>query len=122
MFMMRFDMRAPDTGAPAPDLYAAALDLVEWAEGRGCVNVAVCEHHASSDGYLPSPMLLASAMAARTRQVSITVAVALLPLYNEVRLAEELVVLDNMSRGRVSLVAAIGSWFCVMEDWLASER
>ena len=108
MFMMRFDMRAPDTGAPAPDLYAAALDMVEWAETRGLVNVAVCEHHTSDDGYLPSPLILAGAMAGRTKQVSITVAVALLPLYNEIRLAEELVVLDNVSRGRVSLVAAIG--------------
>ena len=108
MFMMRFDMRAPAVGAPAPDLYGAALDMVEWAETRGCVNVTVCEHHASEDGYLPSPMLLAGAMAARTQQVGITVAVALLPLYNEIRLAEELAVLDNVSRGRVSLIAAIG--------------
>ena len=108
MFMMRFDMRAPSIGAPAPDLYEAALDMVEWAESRGCVNVTVCEHHASSDGYLPSPLVLASAMAARTRQVRITVAVALLPLYDEVRLAEELVVLDNLSRGRVGVVTAIG--------------
>ena len=108
MFMLRFDMRAPSIGAPAPDLYEAALDMVEWAESRGCVNVTVCEHHASSDGYLPSPLVLASAMAARTRQVRITVAVALLPLYDEVRLAEELVVLDNLSRGRVGVVTAIG--------------
>ena len=108
MFMMRFDMRAPETGAPAPDLYAAALEMVEWAETRGCVNVTVCEHHASSDGYLPSPTLLASAMAGRTKQVPITIAVALLPLYDEVRLAEELMVLDHLSRGRVILVTAIG--------------
>lgn len=106
--MLRFAMRAPSIGAPVPDLYEAALDMVEWAESRGCVNVTVCEHHASSDGYLPSPLVLASVVAARTRQVRITVAVALLPLYDEVRLAEELVALDNLSHDRVGVVTAIG--------------
>jgi alkanesulfonate monooxygenase SsuD/methylene tetrahydromethanopterin reductase-like flavin-dependent oxidoreductase (luciferase family) len=106
--MMRFDMRAPSTGAPADELYATALDMSAWAESRGCLSAVVCEHHASEDGYLPSPLLLASAMAARTTSLPITVAVVLLPLYDPVRLAEEMAVLDIMSRGRVMYVAAIG--------------
>jgi alkanesulfonate monooxygenase SsuD/methylene tetrahydromethanopterin reductase-like flavin-dependent oxidoreductase (luciferase family) len=106
--MMRFDMRAPTTGAPADELYAAALDMAEWAESRGCLSAVVCEHHAAEDGYLPSPLLLASAMAARTTTLPITVAVVLLPLYDPVRLAEEMAVVDIMSRGRVMYVAAIG--------------
>ena len=62
MFMMRFDMRSPDP-TRTTDLYAAALDMAEWAETRGCVAVALSEHHASPDGFLPSPLVLASAMA-----------------------------------------------------------
>ena len=108
MFTMRFDMRAPDTGAPTPDLYRGALDMAEWAETRGCLSAILCEHHSSSDGYLPTPMVLASALAARTTVLPITIAVVLLPLYDPVRLAEEMVVLDNLSQGRVSYVAAIG--------------
>jgi alkanesulfonate monooxygenase SsuD/methylene tetrahydromethanopterin reductase-like flavin-dependent oxidoreductase (luciferase family) len=108
MFTMRFDMRTPETGAPTPDLYRAALDMAEWAETRGCLSVILCEHHASQDGYLPSPVVLASAIAARTTVLPITIAVVLLPLYDPVRLAEEMTVLDNLSRGRVSYVAAIG--------------
>jgi alkanesulfonate monooxygenase SsuD/methylene tetrahydromethanopterin reductase-like flavin-dependent oxidoreductase (luciferase family) len=108
MFTMRFDMRAPAIGAPAPDLYAAALEMAGWAETRGCVAATICEHHTSSDGYLPSPMVLASAMAARTTSLPIVVAVVLLPLYDPVRLAEEMAVLDTISKGRVSYVAAIG--------------
>ncbi len=108
MFTMRFDMRAPATGAPAPDLYRAALEMSEWADTRGCVSVIICEHHTSSDGYLPSPIVLASGIAARTTMVPIMIAAALLPLYHPVRLAEEMAVLDNMSSGRVSYVAAIG--------------
>jgi alkanesulfonate monooxygenase SsuD/methylene tetrahydromethanopterin reductase-like flavin-dependent oxidoreductase (luciferase family) len=101
-------MRAPATGAPSPELYAAALDMAAWSESRGCLSALVCEHHSASDGYLPSPMLLASAMAARTSSLPIVVAVVLLPLYDPVRLAEEMVVLDIISRGRASIVAAIG--------------
>ena len=105
---MRFDMRAPSTGAPTTELYAAALDMAAWAEGLGCLSAVLCEHHSSDDGYLPSPTVLASAMAARTSTLPITVAVVLLPLYDPVRLAEEMVVLDLISGGRVSFVAGIG--------------
>jgi alkanesulfonate monooxygenase SsuD/methylene tetrahydromethanopterin reductase-like flavin-dependent oxidoreductase (luciferase family) len=108
MFMMRFDMRAPATGAPAAELYATALDMAAWAETRGCVCVVLSEHHTSEDGYLPSPMILASAIAGRTSTLPIMVAVVLLPLYDPVRLAEEMAVLDIVSHGRVSYVAAIG--------------
>jgi alkanesulfonate monooxygenase SsuD/methylene tetrahydromethanopterin reductase-like flavin-dependent oxidoreductase (luciferase family) len=108
MYTMRFDMRSPRTGAPTPDLYGAALDIAEWAETRGCVSTIICEHHTSSDGYLPTPMVLASAIAARTTTLPIMIAAALLPLYHPIRLAEEMVVLDNLSQGRVSYVAAIG--------------
>jgi alkanesulfonate monooxygenase SsuD/methylene tetrahydromethanopterin reductase-like flavin-dependent oxidoreductase (luciferase family) len=105
---MRFDLRAPATGAPAPELYAAALDMVAWAESRGCVSAMLCEHHSASDGYLPSPVVMANAFAARTTTLPIVVAVVLLPLYDPVRLAEEMAVVDIVSRGRVSYVAAIG--------------
>ena len=108
MFTMRFDMRSPSTGAPTPDLYRAALDMAEWAETRGCVSTIICEHHTSSDGYLPSPVVLASAIAARTTTLPIMIAAALLPLYDPIRLAEEMAVLDNLSQGRVSYVLAIG--------------
>ncbi len=108
MFMMRFDMRAPASGAQASELYAAALEMAAWAETRGCATVMVSEHHGSDDGFLPSPLILASAIAARTATVPITVAVVILPLCDPVRLAEEMAVLDLVSRGRVMYVAALG--------------
>ena len=101
-------MRAPDNGAPASDLYAAALEMCAWAEGRGAVAAALCEHHMSPDGYLPTPLLLASAIAARTTRLRIQIAVFHLPLYNPIRLAEEMCVLDIISKGRVGYVGAVG--------------
>jgi alkanesulfonate monooxygenase SsuD/methylene tetrahydromethanopterin reductase-like flavin-dependent oxidoreductase (luciferase family) len=106
-FMMRFDLRSPDPRL-APDLYRAALEMCEWAEGRGCLAAVVCEHHGSPDGYLPAPMLMAAAIAARTRQLRIMIAALVLPLHDPVRLAEEMAVLDLLGDGRVSYVLAIG--------------
>ncbi|CAO5239519.1 LLM class flavin-dependent oxidoreductase [Frankia sp. AgKG'84/4] len=108
MFTLRFDLRAPATGAPASELYAAALQMSSWAESRGCVSVIVCEHHGAEDGYLPAPVIMAGALAARTTTVPIIVAVVVLPLRDPVQLAEEMAVVDILSAGRVSYVAAIG--------------
>ena len=107
--MLRFDMRAPTDGpADIRDLYAAAIEMSEWGEQHGALSVVLSEHHASSDGYLPSPLILASAIAARTSTVAITVAALLVPLHDPVRLAEDMAVLDVISRGRVIYVAGLG--------------
>ncbi len=108
MFLTRFDLRSPDLGAPHAELYAAALDMAAFAETRGAVCVLVSEHHTLADGYLPAPLLVASAIAARTTQVPILTSALVLPLYDPVRLAEDLVVLDLISRGRASHVLAVG--------------
>jgi alkanesulfonate monooxygenase SsuD/methylene tetrahydromethanopterin reductase-like flavin-dependent oxidoreductase (luciferase family) len=108
MFTMRFDMRAPESGAPTPSLYDAALDMCAWAETRGAVRAVLSEHHATADGHLPSPLMLASAIAARTSVLNILIAAAVIPLYHPVRLAEDMAVLDNLSKGRVHYVFGIG--------------
>lgn len=107
--MLRFDMRAPTDGpAPIADLYDAAIEMSVWGEQHGALSIVLSEHHASSDGYLPSPLVLAAAIAGRTSTVPITVAALLLPLHDPVRLAEDMAVLDVMSRGRVAYVAGLG--------------
>src|SRR6266566_4522150 len=108
MYALRFDMRAPQPGVPAADLYVAAIEMCQWAETRGCVAVILCEHHGAVDGYLPSPLVLASAVAARTERVAISLAATLLPFYDPVRLAEDMNVLDIISKGRVSYVLGLG--------------
>lgn len=107
--MMRFDLRAP-TGGPAAigELYAAALEMAVWGETHGALAAILSEHHASPDGYLPAPIVLASAMAARTTTLPITVAALLLPLHDPIRLAEDMAVLDILSGGRVVYVAGLG--------------
>ncbi|MEZ5140137.1 MAG: LLM class flavin-dependent oxidoreductase [Acidimicrobiales bacterium] len=108
MFLLRFDLRAPAFGAPTTELYPAALEMAAWAESRGAVAAVVSEHHTMADGYLPSPLILATAMAARTSTLAIVTAALVLPLYDPIRLAEDLVVLDVLSGGRASHVLAVG--------------
>ena len=106
--VMIFDMRAPDFGAPSETLYGAALDMAQWADEAGFDVIGLGEHHGSDDGYNPSPLTLASAMAARTRQIRLRTAVLLAPCYDPIRLAEDLAVLQILSKGRLELGLGFG--------------
>ncbi len=109
MYSLRFDMRCPEWGAAsATDLYQAAIEMARYADAKGGVSVMVSEHHHSSDGYLPSPLVLASAIAGVTQRIPIQVGALLLPLHDPVRIAEDMLVLDHVSRGRVSYILAVG--------------
>jgi alkanesulfonate monooxygenase SsuD/methylene tetrahydromethanopterin reductase-like flavin-dependent oxidoreductase (luciferase family) len=108
MFTMRFDMRTTAGAASRPDLYAAAVEMCAWAETRGALIAVLSEHHATDDGHLAAPHLLAAAIAARTRQLGILLAAVPIPFWDPVRLAEEMAALDIISRGRVSFAFGIG--------------
>ena len=90
------------------DLYAEILDVVSWTEDAGFAGAWVPEHHLADDGYMPSPLIALSAMAARTRRIKLGSAIALAPLYNPVRFAEDSAVLDILSGGRLEMGLAIG--------------
>lgn len=104
-----FNLRRAPFGAAHPAMYEATLAMCEWADGLEGVGASVSlgEHHASSDGYLPSPIVLASAIAGRTQALRTTITL-LLPLYHPVRLAEDLAVLDLVSAGRTDFLFAAG--------------
>jgi len=107
--IIRFDMRAPGLEPKeAQRLYAAALEMGEWADARAFDMLTLSEHHSSPDGYLPSPLVLGGAMAARTQRIALWISALLFPLHDPIRLAEDLAVLDLISGGRVSLVTGLG--------------
>ena len=105
--MLRFDMRAPSFGAPPAALYAAVPEMCAWGEDHGGVAAVLCEHHGCEDGYLPAPLMLASAVAARTQRLALSL-ILILPFYDPVRLAEDMAVLDIISGGRASYILALG--------------
>src|SRR6201998_3516588 len=100
-------MRAPSWGAPSAGRDAAVPEMCAWAEEHGGLAAVFCEHHGSEDGYLPSPFLLASAVAARTHRLSLSL-ILIFPFYEPVRLAEDMAVLDIVSAGRASYILALG--------------
>lgn len=108
-FVTRFDFRAP--GASPREraaMYATALDMAAYVEESGDLAVMVSEHHASDDGYLPSPLVAAAAIAARTSTIAISVSALLVNLHDPIRLAEDIAVLDHVSGGRVSYTLGLG--------------
>src|SRR4029453_13303357 len=109
LFALRFDLRNPEVaGTTMADRYAAALDIAEGANRLGCANITVSQHHGSLDGYLSSPIPMLAAMAGRTTNVRFLLAALLAPFHAPLRLAEDLIVLDNLSKGRVDVVVAAG--------------
>ena len=106
MFTLRFDMRLSESAAT--DLYAAAIEMCAWAETRGAVIAVLSEHHGADDGHLPAPHLMAAAIAARTTQLPILLAAVPITFWDPVRLAEEMSVLDIISKGRISYAFGIG--------------
>ncbi|MBX6390670.1 MAG: LLM class flavin-dependent oxidoreductase [Frankia sp.] len=108
-FALRFDFRNPAfAGVSMADRYAAALDMCQWADEHGFVTVTISEHHGSEDGYLPSPLAMAAAIAARTSRMRIRIAAAIAPFHDPLRLAEDAAVVDHLSRGRLDLVVGAG--------------
>ena len=104
-----YDFRnPPESGLSHPQLYGAILDQVESLDRLGLDLVWFTEHHFVEDGYLPSWIPVAAAMAARTRQVRFSCDVCLLPFNHPLRLAEDLAVLDNLSGGRVEIGVGMG--------------
>lgn len=102
--VIRFDMRNPQPGTPKQALYQAALEMAAWADRAGFDAVQISEHHGTEDGYLPSPVVLAAAIAARTERLRIRLAVVTLPFNHPLRIAEDIAVLDIISNGRVEAV------------------
>jgi len=105
---MRFgfmqDFRNPQPWQrPSAELYRALLDQIVRAEELGYDNVWLTEHHFTEDGYNPSLLPTASAIATRTSRIRIGTFVLLLPFQHPVRLAEDTNCVDIWSNGRFDL-------------------
>ena len=110
-----------DPTAHHGERYQAALDMAEYADQRGFTAISGEEHHLATTGWLPSPLILAAAIAGRTRSVRISINALIVPLYDPVRLAEDIAVLDNLTQGRFSFVAGMGyrpeEYHAVGKEW-----
>ncbi len=112
--------QAEDAGVESAR-YRAALEMASFAEQQGFSVVSVEEHHVAENGWLPSPLTLAAAIIGRTETIAVNCTALLITLYDPIRLAEDIAVLDLMSGGRFSFVAGLGyrpeEYAALDKDW-----
>ena len=93
-FHVRADMSQPSA-------FDESFKQVDMAEQLGLDTVWLAEHHFSPErSVLASPLVIASAIAARTSRIRIGQAVQVLPLMNPLRVVEEAATVDHISKGR----------------------
>ena len=109
---MRFGLYSSIARPPRGEHLDRAIDEVvaeaQLAEASGFDSCFFGEHHQDKDGFLPSPLIVATAVAAHTRRLTVGTSVILLPLHHPVHVAEDVITLDLVSKGRVVLGVGIG--------------
>lgn len=95
----------PTEGGPYYPEFLAEVLLGEELEFD---SVWLEEHHSVKDHYWPSPLLGLAGITTRTERLLLGTDVMVMPFYHPVRVAEDVAMLDIMSKGRFILGAAIG--------------
>ena len=76
------------------------LELVEWMDNLGYDEVWVGEHHSAGWEIISSPEVFLAAASQRTRYIKLGTGVVSLPYHHPLMVANRMVQLDHMSRGR----------------------
>ncbi len=84
-------------------LFDEVLQEIEVGEETGFDSVWLPEHHFAIYGMLGNPLLLAAAVAQRTKKMKIGTAIAVLPFQHPLRTAEDAATVDALSGGRLQL-------------------
>ena len=99
--------------SPSPEEDAARIDqqLVQacYAEELGFDDVWLTEHYFTGESVYNDPLIFASALAMRTTRARIGFAVLQMALHHPVRLAVQLSLLDNLSKGRLDVGVGRGT-------------
>lgn len=104
-----FDLRNPAKWRQSPSrLYGFTIEACQEAERLGAASAWFSEHHLFDDDYLTSPLTMAAAVAARTRRIRLGTAILIAPLHHPAEIAEQSVVVDLVSGGRLDLGLGTG--------------
>ena len=101
MFFGAFMEFGNRVGATEAQAFQEGFRMVDMAEERGLDGVWLAELHFNPDrSVMSSPIVIASAIATRTKRLKVGMAVYVLPLSNPLRIAEEVATVDHISEGR----------------------
>lgn len=96
-----FSLLEQPEGHKAAQVFSKIVEQAEAAEELGFEATWLAEHHFTDYGILPSPAVLAAAIAQRTKRLRIGTACAILPFHDPRRVAEDYAVVDVLSNGRL---------------------
>jgi alkanesulfonate monooxygenase SsuD/methylene tetrahydromethanopterin reductase-like flavin-dependent oxidoreductase (luciferase family) len=85
------------------EIYRETVEHVQMAEQVGFEIAWFAEHHFSNYCLCPSPLTMTTYAAARTSKIKLGPAVVVVPLYEPIRLLEEIGLVDQLSDGRLVL-------------------
>ena len=109
---MKFGIYSSMADPPAGENLALRVEEVvaeaKLAESMGFDSCFFGEHHQDKDGFLPAPLIVSATVAAQTTKLNLGTSVILLRLHHPVKLAEEVITLDIVSRGRFILGVGLG--------------
>src|SRR5215470_3639903 len=93
--------------SPSPEEDAARIEQqieqVCYAESLGFSDVWLTEHYFTGESVYCDALMFATALASRTSRIRIGFAVVQTPFHHPVRLAVQLALLDNLSKGRIDV-------------------
>jgi len=100
--------RRPNDDRSMTAIYDEMMDFASTAEAAGLDSVWASEHHFSDDQYMPGVLPVISAIAGATEDIEVGTFVALAPLHDAVRFAEDAATASLISDGRVTTGLANG--------------
>lgn len=98
-----------ESGRGQGETYAERLRMLELADRVGFYCYHLAEHHATELSTVPSPNLFLASVAQRTRRMRMGALSYVLPIYDPIRLMEEICMLDQLSGGRLEVGLSRGS-------------
>ena len=98
----------PDGSMSHIETFRELPRLLPLAESLGFSSFQTTEHHFQGNGWAPSPLLLLAQAAGLTQRMRLVTNILILPLYDPLRLVEDVNTLDNLSDGRLTLGVSPG--------------
>lgn len=98
----------PGSGMTHLDTFKEMDELVPYAEALGFDSFQTTEHHFQNNGWAPSPLIVLAKAAGLSRRMRLVTNILVLPLYDPLRLVEDVATLDNLCEGRLTLGVSPG--------------
>jgi len=90
---------------PYTEILNNAQDIAIYCDKNNWNSIWFTEHHFNHEGMesTPNPLMICTDIAARTKQIRLGQACNVITFWNPIRLAEDIAVLDHLSKGRVEV-------------------